>query len=209
MTVLQGSLLDLVGGPGPRPLGPPGSARSELADGAWIDVHRGWIGGADDLFERLVDAVPWQAERRPMYERMVDVPRLTAFYGPDEPLPDPLLETARDQLNDRYREEPGGPLCTGGLCFYRDGHDSVAWHGDRVGRGAHRDTVVAIVSLGATRRLSLRRNRGGSTRRIDMAAGDLVVMGGSIQRTWQHAVLKTARPVGPRLSVQFRQRGVR
>ncbi len=209
MTALQGSLLDLVGRPGPRPLGPAGSARSELADGAWIDVHRNWIGGADDLFERLVDAVPWQAERRPMYERIVDVPRLTAFYGPDDPLPDPLVAAARDQLNTVYREEAGGPLCTVGLCFYRDGRDSVAWRGDTISRGAHSDTVVAIVSLGATRRLSLRPNRGGAARRIDMAAGDLVVMGGSIQRTWQHAVLKTARPVGPRLSIQFRQRGVR
>ena len=159
MTALQGSLLDLVGRPGPRPLGPAGSARSELADGAWIDVHRNWIGGADDLFERLVDAVPWQAERRPMYERIVDVPRLTAFYGPDDPLPDPLVAAARDQLNTVYREEAGGPLCTVGLCFYRDGRDSVAWHGDTISRGAHSDTVVAIVSLGATRRLSLRPNR--------------------------------------------------
>ena len=144
-----------------------------------------------------------------MYERIVDVPRLTAFYGPDDPLPDPLVAAARDQLNTVYREEAGGPLCTVGLCFYRDGRDSVAWHGDTISRGAHSDTVVAIVSLGATRRLSLRPNRGGAARRIDMAAGDLVVMGGSIQRTWQHAVLKTARPVGPRLSIQFRQRGVR
>jgi alkylated DNA repair dioxygenase AlkB len=144
-----------------------------------------------------------------MYEQMVDVPRLMAFFSEGEALPDPMLDAARGALNAYYGAEPGGPLCTAGLCLYRDGHDSVAWHGDTIGRGAHTDTLVAIVSLGTTRRVSLRRGGGGRTRPIDMASGDLLVMGGSCQRTWQHAVPKTARPVGPRLSVQFRQHGVR
>ena len=209
MTTLQGSLLDLVGEPGPRTLGEPDTERADLGQGAWIDVHRSWIRGADQLFERLVGAVPWRTERRPMYERVVDVPRLMAFYDDGDLLPDPLLEAARNELSAYYEDEPGGPLVTAGLCLYRDGRDSVAWHGDTIVRGAHADTVVAIVSLGTTRALSLRRSGGGTSRRIDMASGDLVVMGGSFQRTWQHAVLKTARPTGPRLSIQFRQRDVR
>jgi len=209
MAVLQGSLLDMIGDPGPRPLCAVATERSDLGDGAWVDVRRGWIGGADALFERLLATVPWRAERRPMYEQMVDVPRLMAFYGEGDPLPDPLLEATRADLTAYYRAEPGGPFCTAGLCLYRDGRDSVAWHGDTIGRGARSDTLVSIVSLGATRRLSLRRGGGGATRRIDMASGDLLVMGGSCQRTWQHAVLKSARSIGPRLSVQFRQRGVR
>jgi len=209
MVAIQPSLLDLVGGPGTRPLDSVTVERAELGAGAWTDLWRGWLGGADALFERLRASVPWRTERRPMYEQMVDVPRLMAFYGEGDPLPDPELDVARAALNQYYRAEPGGPLCTAGLCLYRDGRDSVAWHGDTIGRGAHTDTVVAIVSLGATRALSMRPGGGGASHRIDMASGDLVVMGGSCQRTWQHAVPKTARPVGPRLSVQFRQHGVR
>ncbi len=209
MVAIQPSLLDLVGDPGPRPLEALAVERTELGAGAWTDLWRGWLGGADALFERLWACVPWRAERRAMYEQMVDVPRLMAFYGEGDPLPDPALDGARAELNQHYRAEPGGPLCTAGLCLYRDGRDSVAWHGDTIGRGAHTDTVVAIVSLGATRAVSMRPGGGGASRRIEMASGDLLVMGGSCQRTWQHAVPKTARPVGPRLSVQFRQLGVR
>ena len=68
---------------------------------------------------------------------------------------------------------------------------------------------MAIVSLGAPRQLALRPRGGGPSRRVALGPGDLLVMGGSCQRTWDHAVPKTARPVGPRISVQFRPRGVR
>ncbi|MDQ2797291.1 MAG: alpha-ketoglutarate-dependent dioxygenase AlkB, partial [Actinomycetota bacterium] len=95
------------------------------------------------------------------------------------------------------------------LCLYRDGRDSVAWHGDRIGRGSTHDTMVAIIILGAPRALALRPAGGGTSRRYELGHGDLVVMGGSCQRTWEHAVPKTARTVGPRISVQFRPRGVR
>jgi alkylated DNA repair dioxygenase AlkB len=98
---------------------------------------------------------------------------------------------------------------TAGLCLYRDGRDSVAWHGDTIGRGRREDTMVAIVSLGAPRALLLRPLGGGPAQRYELGHGDLIVMGGSCQRTWEHAVPKTARPVGPRISVQFRPQGVR
>ncbi|GAB2696430.1 alpha-ketoglutarate-dependent dioxygenase AlkB family protein [Thalassiella azotivora] len=183
--------------------------RTVLAHGAWVDVLPGWVHGADDLFERLATDVPWRAERRQMYEREVDVPRLLSFYGERDPLPDPLLDAARDALSAHYLAELGEPFRTAGLCFYRDGRDSVAWHGDRIGRSRSQDTMVAIVSLGAPRNLLLRpRDGGGPTLRYALGHGDLVVMGGSCQRTWDHAVPKTARPVGPRISVQFRPRGV-
>ena len=183
--------------------------RTALSDGAWVDVRRGWVSGADALFERLLSAVPWRAERRAMYERMVDVPRLLSFYGEGMALPDPVLVQARDALSEHYRPELGEPFCTAGLCLYRDGRDSVAWHGDTIGRGRTEDTVVAIVSLGGPRALLLRPRGGGPAIRHDLGHGDLLVMGGSCQRTWEHAVPKTARPTGPRISVQFRPRGVR
>ena len=205
---LQGSLLDLSASPGPGPLDE--LARSDLAHGAWIDFLPGWMAGADELFGRLLKVVPWRAERRRMYERVVDVPRLLCFCAEGEELPDPLLDEARDALNARYAAELGEPLVTAGLCLYRDGRDSVAWHGDTIGRGSREDTVVAILSLGTPRPLLLRPAGGGGTAlRHDLGHGDLLVMGGSCQRTWQHAIPKSARPTGPRISVQFRPRDVR
>ena len=144
-----------------------------------------------------------------MYDRVVDVPRLLCFYGEDEPLPDPALTAARQELNAHYGSELGEPFLTAGLCLYRDGRDSVAWHGDRYGRGAREDTMVAILSLGAPRAFSLRPRGGGKSLRYEVGHGDLLVMGGSCQRTWEHSVPKTAKAVGPRISVQFRPRNVR
>ena len=205
---LQCSLLDLTDEPGFAPLA--GSVRrAELTRGAWVDTRPGWLAGADELFTRLQDAVPWRAERRRMYDRVVDVPRLLCFYGEDEALPDPLLTQARDALDEYYAAELGEPFATAGLCLYRDGRDSVAWHGDTIGRGSTEDTIVAILSLGAPRALLLRPAGGGPALRHEVGHGNLLVMGGSCQRTWQHAVPKTARPTGPRISIQFRPHGVR
>ncbi|MDU0289112.1 alpha-ketoglutarate-dependent dioxygenase AlkB [Saccharothrix longispora] len=193
--------------PALRPL--TGLRRTTLGDGAWVDVLPGWLTGADALFRRLVAEVPWRAERRRMYERVVDVPRLLCFYDETAPLPDPVLAEARTALSAHYAEELGEPFRTAGLCYYRDGRDGVAWHGDTTGRGATHDTMVAIVSVGTPRALALRPRGGGPTTRYALGHGDLIVMGGSCQRTWEHAVPKAAGAVGPRVSVQFRPRGVR
>ncbi|WP_330177432.1 alpha-ketoglutarate-dependent dioxygenase AlkB [Streptomyces sp. NBC_01498] len=197
-------------------LGPLGDVRrTVLGDGAWIDLLPGWLGGADALYERLASDVPWRAERRQMYERVVAVPRLLAFYGEradgtGEELPHPVLTDAREALSAYYAGELGEPFVTAGLCHYRDGHDGVAWHGDRIGRGSHEDTMVAILSVGAPRDLVLRPRGGhGTAVRRPLGHGDLIVMGGSCQRTWEHAIPKTARAVGARISIQFRPRGVR
>ena len=209
MAVLQGSLFDTGSEPGLRPLG-DGLRRIPLADGAWIDHLPGWVERSDLVFEALVAGVPWRSDERVMYDRTVAVPRLVAHYGAAIVAPHPVVERARSALADHYRGQPGGDLATVGLCLYRDGRDSVAWHGDTIGRGATEDTLVAIVSLGWPRRLHLRPARGGGrTHTFALGGGDLLVMGGSCQRTWQHAVPKTARRVGPRVSVQFRPQGVR
>ena len=205
---LQESLLDVCEEPVLGPLG--GTVRrTALARGAWVDLRPGWLAGSGAVFARLVDVVPWRAEKRHMYDRVVDVPRLLCFYGEGEPLPDPWLAAALGALNAHYGAELGEPFRTAGLCLYRDGRDSVAWHGDRTGRGAREDTMVAILSLGAPRAFGLRPRGGGASLRYEIGHGDLLVMGGSCQRTWEHAVPKTARAVGPRISVQFRPRGVR
>ncbi|MCA6093822.1 alpha-ketoglutarate-dependent dioxygenase AlkB [Streptomyces sp. SCA3-4] len=205
---LQGSLFDVADDAGlARPLGE--AHRTPLAHGAWIDVLPGWLSGSDILFEALLTSVPWRAERRHMYDNVVDVPRLLAHYGEADDLPHPALAAARDALSAHYGEELGEPFRTLGLCLYRDGRDSVAWHGDRIGRGARENTMVAILSLGQPRPLLLRPREGGAPHvRRPLGHGDLLVMGGTCQRTWDHSVPKTAQPVGPRISIQFRPRGV-
>jgi alkylated DNA repair dioxygenase AlkB len=185
------------------------ASRTILTRGAWIDVLPGWMSDSDSVFLELVESVPWRAERRQMYERMVDVPRLVCFYDEGEPLPHPILADARAALSAYYRPELGEPFTTAGLCYYRDGRDSVAWHGDRIGRSSTHDTMVAIVSLGEARRLMLRPRNGGTSMAFPLGHGDLIVMGGSCQRTWEHAIPKTAKRVGPRISVQFRPFNVR
>jgi alkylated DNA repair dioxygenase AlkB len=203
----QGSLL-AGADPGPGPLGST-VERTALSRGAWVDQRPGWIGDPDSLLACLVDAVPWRAERRRMYDRVLDVPRLLRFYGAGETLPHPDLVAARRALNLHYAAELGEPFLTAGMCLYRDGRDSVAWHGDTIGRGRREDTMVAIISFGAPRPFLLRPKGGGPSRRFQPGPGDLLVMGGSCQRTWEHAVPKTDVSVGPRVSVQFRPRDVR
>jgi alkylated DNA repair dioxygenase AlkB len=204
---LQGSLFDQTD---QLRLGPlDGIRRTVLAFGAWIDVLPGWLSGSDSLFEQLAAEVPWRAERRTMYDHVVDVPRLLSFYGVDDELPHPVLTEAREALTAHYADELGEPFTTAGLCYYRDGRDSVAWHGDRGGRGGRHDTMVAILSVGAPRDLVLRPAHGGAeTVRRPLGHGDLIVMGGSCQRTWEHAVPKSTRATGPRISIQFRPHGV-
>jgi alkylated DNA repair dioxygenase AlkB len=198
-THLQGSLFDQTDEVRLGPL--DGLRRTELGSGAWIDLLPGWLSGADALFRH---------ERRAMYDQVVDVPRLLAFYGAGDRLPHPLLTEAREALTAHYAGELGEPFTTAGLCHYRDGRDSVAWHGDRIGRGARQDTMVAILSVGAPRDLLLRPvGGGGATVRRPLGHGDLIVMGGSCQRTWEHCVPKSTRAAGPRISVQFRPHGVR
>ncbi|MEI2765615.1 MAG: alpha-ketoglutarate-dependent dioxygenase AlkB [Dermatophilaceae bacterium] len=207
-TPRQGCLLDLAAAPALGELG--GTVRRvHLTHRAWVDVRPGWLAGADVVFDALLERVPWQEQRRRMYDAVLDVPRLTRFYAEGEALPLRILDQARAMLGTHYAAL-AEPFATAGMCLYRDGRDSVAWHGDRIGRGATHDTMVAILSVGATRTLALRPRGGGATAlRVGLGHGDLLVMGGSCQRTWEHAVPKTAKPVGPRISIQFHPPGVR
>jgi alkylated DNA repair dioxygenase AlkB len=190
------------------------SERRQLGDGAFIEIRAGWLSnatpGEEGLLDALLSTVPWRSERRQMYDRVVDVPRLVSFHDLTvEDPPHPLLSRLRRRLNDIYAGELGEPFTTVGLCCYRDGSDSVAWHGDTIGRSSSEDTMVAILSLGATRTFALRQRGGGPSLRLPLAHGDLLVMGGACQRTWEHAVPKTATAAGPRVSIQFRPRDVR
>jgi alkylated DNA repair dioxygenase AlkB len=173
-----------------------GASRRELRAGAWVDEVPAWVTGADTLFESVVAAAPWGSHERRMYDRMVVEPRLTTKAWVDPPV---LLAEMGESLSECY----GRDLTTVSANFYRDGRDSVAWHGDRVGR-TRAETVVAILSLGAPRRFLLRPRGGGRSLRFEPASGDLLVLGGTCQRTWEHTVPKCAS-AGPRVSVMFRE----
>jgi alkylated DNA repair dioxygenase AlkB len=172
--------------------------RLQLDPYSWVDIARGWMTGGDELFARLAAMVSWQQHERPMYDRIVAVPRLTAGLSlADEAVPTALTHGAR-VLGERYTRR----FDRLGLNLYRTGADSVAWHGDRVGRHVERP-VVAILTLGGARPFALRPRGGGTGRRILPRCGDLLVMGGLVQTRWEHAVPKV-RVADPRLSVMFR-----
>jgi alkylated DNA repair dioxygenase AlkB len=168
----------------------------------WLDVCRGYLQGADEVLDVVVDAVPWQCGRRYMYDRMVDDPRLSFRAPRPEWVPHPVLACVRDDLTARYGVTFGGV----GLNYYRDGRDSVAPHRDRELRDTD-DALVAVLTLGATRPFRLRAHgrRGVPSHDVAPSSGDLLVMGGTCQRGWEHGVPKV-RVAGPRVSATWRWR---
>ncbi|HTY80748.1 MAG TPA: alpha-ketoglutarate-dependent dioxygenase AlkB [Candidatus Bathyarchaeia archaeon] len=174
-----------------------GLTRTDLGRGAWIDHLPEWVRGHEAVLEALWSTTRWEAHRRRMYDRIVDVPRLVAGL-PDGGPGHPLIPGLADALSARY----GRSLHRISLAAYRDGRDSVAFHGDKLG-AARNDAIVAIVGLGARRRFLLRPAGGGRSLAFDLGGGDLLVMGGNCQRTWEHGVPKVAY-ADLRISVQFR-----
>lgn len=190
MSSLQISLLD-AGSPTLQALAPE---HRELADGAWIEHQPGWLEGSDECFARVHEWAPWDTYAMPMYGRMVRSPRLTTF-GPIAELPDQLrvLKDAADELSRRH----GVRYTRVGCNLYRDGRDSVAWHGDK------ESGMVAIISVGERRTFRLRPRGGGASLSWRLGRGDLLVMGGTCQRTWEHTVAKVTMS-GPRISITLR-----
>jgi alkylated DNA repair dioxygenase AlkB len=174
--------------------------RIQLDRASWVDHAPGWVSGSDLLFADLLAGVSWGQRSRRMYDHHVLEPRLTSWWGADSgrPLEPVVLERMRAVLSARY----GVELDSMGLNLYRDGRDSVAWHGDRIAREIA-EPVVAIISVGEPRRFLLRPKGGGRSTTFLLGRGDLLVTGGATQRAWQHTVPKVAA-AGPRISVSFR-----
>jgi alkylated DNA repair dioxygenase AlkB len=177
-----------------------GLVHHDLDAGAWFEVVRGWLRGADAVFETLAQVARWEQRDRRMYDKVVQQPRLNAAWVDDRRVlaAVPVLTRMQAVLGARY----GVEFDSGGLNLYRDGRDSVAWHGDRIPKAVV-DPVVAIVSVGAPRRFLARPRGGGRSIALDLGAGDHFGSGGTIQRTWQHAVPKV-RSAAPRISITFR-----
>jgi alkylated DNA repair dioxygenase AlkB len=188
--------------------GPPGVdtsvsfERVELDEAAWVDVARGFVHGADDLLDEVVESTAWRSGRRWMYDRVVDDPRLSWWWRHGQHDPAPLLGDVRAAIERHYGVELGGVV----LNYYRHGDDSVAFHRDRELRDPER-TLVAILTMGAQRPFRLRPFGGGASIDLAPASGDLLVMGGRCQAAWEHSVPKVHRPVGPRVSASWRWSG--
>jgi alkylated DNA repair dioxygenase AlkB len=159
---------------------------------------------AQAWFTEVRDTVQWKAERRQMYDREVDVPRLTGHFrlSPQEPeVPVAILQAARHVVAGT-----DVPFNSVGLNFYRDGRDSVAPHND------HLDTIVeghpiALLSLGAPRRMTIRAKAPPSrVLHVDLAGGSLLMMSYATQLHYTHGIPKTKEPVGERISLAFRVR---
>ncbi len=175
-----------------------GLVRHELSPHSWVDVVPGWLAGADVVFDQLIDGVDFGQRRVAMYDQMVDEPRLTAWWQSANTGFEVITEMAR-LLSAHYDRN----FDSVGLNLYRDGNDSVAWHGDRHRRWVT-NPVVALVSVGERRTLRMRPNAGGDSLAWELGHGDLLVMGGRCQDDWQHCVPKRRRAVGPRISIGFR-----
>jgi alkylated DNA repair dioxygenase AlkB len=162
-----------------------------------VEVARAW-------FDEVRGAVAWEAQRRRMYDREVDVPRLVGHFrlAPEAArLPEAIRAAAH-----RVTAATGVAFTSVGLNFYRDGRDSVAPHNDHLDEIAP-GCPIALLSLGATRRMTIRAKA--TPRRVwhvDLAAGSLLLMSHETQLHYTHGVPKTSKPVGPRISLAFRVR---
>jgi alkylated DNA repair dioxygenase AlkB len=175
--------------------------RIHLDHQSWLDLGRDMIHGSDELFAAVHDRLPWQSLERPMYDRIVSVPRLTSVLPADDHRFPPVLGSMIEALSARY----GLEFDHIGANLYRSGADSVAWHSDRIGRRISHP-VIAVISLGGSRVFRLRPRGGGPGRSIPLHSGDVLVMGGGCQHRWEHCVPKI-RHAQPRISLTIRHDG--
>ncbi len=123
--------------------------RRQLDHGSWVDFAPDWLGGSDDVSAELLSTMSWTNRRVRMYDRILPEPRLSAWWTASSPSPFPLavIQHAQTLLSARYDREFDSIGCN----YYRDGRDSVAWHGDKL-PGNPQQAVVAIISVGTRRR---------------------------------------------------------
>jgi alkylated DNA repair dioxygenase AlkB len=189
--------------------------RIELGAGAWLEWWPSFFAdGERPDAASLAAELPLRTDTFSMFGRTVPVPRLVSWHGDPncryrysgqtyEPAPwTPGLARVRDELAARTRLPFNAVLAN----YYRDGRDSVGWHSDdeRELGPARDDIAIASVSLGATRRFVMRHRETGERRELDLGDGTLLVMRGTTQQHWRHALPRTAAPVGPRLNLTFR-----
>ena len=178
-----------------------GLRRIALDDACWVDHLPGWLRGDEAVFDQLYHDLAWNHRTVTMYDRRLPEPRSHLLVDARRRVGADSRSSVRSGRCSSARY--GEPFDSIGFNCYRDGADSVAWHGDR-----HRHTIdnpiVATVSVGAPRPFRLRPRGGGRSRSFDLGQGDLLVMGGACQHDWEHTVPKVRVVTGPRISITFR-----
>ena len=174
------------------------ATRIQLDDTSWVDHVQGWLAGDEELMELLMREAAWEQRSRWMYTRVVEEPRLTAEYPVIAEAPQPVLHYLTRVLSEHYGQEYARLW----MNWYRDNSDGTGWHADRP-QNKLDNTVIPVLSLGATRRFLIRPAGGGPSTPIVTHGGDLVVMGGRCQKDYVHMVPKQKLTAGPRLSLNF------
>jgi len=182
----------------------------QLADGGTVDYRPHFFDPeeADRILHFLKQGIPWAQEvstfGRPF-------PRLTQYYSDPgvsysysgvthRSLPwTPVLADIRRRVEEAAQARFNSLL----LNYYRDGQDSIGYHSDAEPE-LGQNPVVPSLSFGGVRTFVLRHNKSREKRTFDLAHGSLLLMGGTLQHHWQHAVPKTARTVGERINLTFR-----
>lgn len=166
---------------------------------------------ADRLFSRLMETIDWRSEVALVMGRRIALPRLTAWYGEAAYTYSGIRNDPAPWTADLLEIRATAERCAGTgfnsvlANLYRDGHDSVSWHADDEPSLGDRP-VIASISLGAVRRFHLRHKAVRAlTVAVDLPHGSCLVMAGATQRCWVHQLPKTARPIGPRINLTFRQ----
>jgi hypothetical protein len=185
--------------------------RMQLDDTSWVDVSRGWLDGADELFDALLNGVAWQPSKIFRFEKWIDERRLGAGWARGRPLPHPALADVHKKIQRDYKATFNGF----GMIQYRNAGDGQAFHRDTDMRYLD-DTVIAILTLGTKRPWLLRPRSArntldaleygkGATHDLQPGNGDLIVMGGACQANWEHSVPYLNKlNVGIRISLQWR-----
>jgi alkylated DNA repair dioxygenase AlkB len=173
----------------------------QLDETAWVEHVPGWLAGSSQVLGMVLDTIAWEQRQRWMYTRMVTEPRMTAEYPVLADAPQPILREIGAALSDHY----GVRYERLWMNLYRDNNDGAGWHADRPANKLP-ETVIPVLSLGATRRFLIRPAAGGKSTVFSPASGDLIVMGGTCQRGWVHCVPKQKTAAGPRASLNFSAR---
>lgn len=195
----QGSLFSHLGEPDAFDRTFSEMRRIELSEDAWVDRQPGWSKDPDTLFLTAMETLDWTEGVERIRGEEVARPRLVANFDRSGLPPGlEIFAAMSEALSERYGVSLDRITCN----LYRDGNDSVAWHGDRIARDLP-EATVAILSLGEPRPFRIRPKGGGSSMGWPAGRGDLIVMGGSCQRTHDHSIPKVAS-AGPRIAVMFR-----
>jgi alkylated DNA repair dioxygenase AlkB len=159
---------------------------------------------ADHYYEELLETSPWVQRRRPMYDKVVLDPRLTAYYGGERGHAwTPLLLEIKQKVESHCHIQFDRVL----LNYYRDGNDSVAWHSDTLpSDGKHHH--IASVTFGDTRIFKVRHKKYPNDKTlqadIPLTHGSFLLMGEKMQYFYEHHVPKITKSVGPRINLTFR-----